>query len=372
MSPRLAIAARRVEGLSGAARIIEREVRAAACAGWSVHVFGERLDEEGLRAAGATPHRVLRWPWGSWFKRRVFAAVAGRMTGGFDLIHGHGDLLDQDLLSLHNCVHAAYEARTGSSLPEDDAVGRIHARQLSQRRFRLLAANSRLMREDVARRFGVPESMIEVVYPGFDPSRFGPGQRGRYGRGLRAELGLEEDALLFGLITSGDFEKRGLAVFLRAFAALARAFPSAKALVVGKEARPEPYRRLASELGIGMKVTFRPPHGEVERLYHALDVSVHAAPWEEFGMTILEALACGIPVVTGIRVGAAELLSGEAREGILDGTSPEALSAAMLRLALEPERRRRLAARGPAAAARCSWEAHGRSVLALYERLLKR
>ena len=67
-----------------------------------------------------------------------------------------GDLLDQDLLSLHNCVHAAHEAATGRHLPARDAVGRMHALQLSQRRFRLLAATSRLMKDDVARRFGVP------------------------------------------------------------------------------------------------------------------------------------------------------------------------------------------------------------------------
>ena len=372
MNLRLALVARRVEGLSGAARIILEEARAAADADWEVHVFAEKLDREAILAVGAAPRPVLRWPWGSWLKRRAFAATAGRMVRGFDLVHGHGDLLDQDLLSLHNCVHAAHEAATGAPLPADDAVGRMHALQLRERRFRLLAANSRLMKDDVVRRFGVPPELVEGVYPGFEPSRFKPGDRERLGQSLRAETGIPPDAVLFGLVTSGDFEKRGLPVFLKAFAAVARECPQARALVAGKEARPGPYLRLAAELGISDKVVFRQPMTAVERLYHALDVYVHAARWEEFGMTVLEALACGVPVLTGRSVGACELLSGEAREGILDDLSPEVLAAAMLPLAREPERRARRAALGPAAAAPCAWPRHALSVLALYERLTKK
>jgi UDP-glucose:(heptosyl)LPS alpha-1,3-glucosyltransferase len=370
--PRLAIASRRVEGLSGAVRLILEEARAAAAAGWDVDVVSERLDVAAVEAAGARARRVPRWPWGSWLKRRAFAALAGRRAAGADVVHGHGDLLEQDLLSLHNCVHAAHEAATGAPLPASDAVGRLHALQLSGRRFRLLAANSRLMKDDVTRRFGVPAELIEVAYPGFDPERFRPADRARLGAGLRAELGLGSGRPLFGLITSGDFEKRGLAAFLRAFAAAARAVPDARALVVGKETRPRRYLELAAELGIADKVAFRAPAPDPERMYHALDVYVHAARWEEFGMTVLEALACGVPALCGARVGAAELLSGESRALVVAEPSAEALAAAMLVLAREPERRARLAAAGAAAAAPHTLAAHGKRVLSFYERLLKK
>jgi UDP-glucose:(heptosyl)LPS alpha-1,3-glucosyltransferase len=369
---RLALASRRVEGLSGAVRLILAEAEAAVRDGWEVHVFAERLDDDAVRAAGAVPRRVPRWPWGSWLKRRAFAAAAGRMTGGFDLVHGHGDLLRQDLLSLHNCVHAAREAATGGPLPASDAVGRLHALQLSEGRFRLVAANSRLMKADLERRFGVPPELIEVVYPGFDARRFAVADRERLGPPLRAELGVPEDALLFGLVTSGDFEKRGLPDFLRAFARVAREEPRARALVVGKEARPGRYRRLAAELGVEDRVSFRPPLGEVERFYHALDAYVHAARWEEFGMTVLEAMACGVPAVVSAGTGAAELAAGPARELVLPEPSPEALAAAMLRLAREPALRAALAAEGPGLAAPHTLDAHGRRVAALYERLRKK
>jgi UDP-glucose:(heptosyl)LPS alpha-1,3-glucosyltransferase len=369
--PRLALASRRVEGLSGAVRLILEEARAAADAGWRVDVYSEKIDAAAVRAVGANPRRIPSWPWGSWLKRRAFAALAGSAARGRDVIHGHGDLLRQDLLSLHNCVHAAHEAATGSPLPASDAVGRMHALQLSQRRFRLLAANSRLMKDDVIRRFGVSPEMIEVVYPGFDPARFRAEDRARYGSPLRAELGLAADQPLFGLITSGDFEKRGLTPFLRAFAAVSRDIPAARALIVGKEARPRPYLKLAADLRIADKIFFRAPVLEVERLYHSLDVYVHAAKWEEFGMTILEALACGVPVVAGTKVGASELLEGSAREFVLAELSPEALAGAMMKLARDPALRARLSSNGSAAAP-LTLAAHGRAVLSLYERLLKK
>jgi UDP-glucose:(heptosyl)LPS alpha-1,3-glucosyltransferase len=232
--PRLALASRRVKGLSGAVRLILEEARAAAAAGWDVDVYSEKIDAEAVSAAGAKPLQIARWPWGSWVKRRAFATLAGRAARGHDVIHGHGDLLEQDLLSLHNCVHAAFEATTGRPLPESDAVGRLHAIQLTEGRFKLLAANSKLMKDDVVRRFGVPQEKTEVVYPGFDPKRFRPVDRALLGAGLRAELGLAAGQPLFGLITSGDFEKRGLTPFLRAFAAVAREVPTARALVVGR------------------------------------------------------------------------------------------------------------------------------------------
>ena len=370
--PRLALASRRVEGLSGAVRLILEEARAAAGAGWNVDVYSEKIDAAAVRAVGANPYRMPRWPWGSWLKRRAFAGLAGRAARGHDVVHGHGDLLRQDLLSLHNCVHAAHEAATGEPLPTNDAVGRLHAVQLTQRRFRLLAANSRLMKNDVMRRFDVPQEMIEVVYPGFDPERFRAGDRTKCGAALRGELGLTVDQPLFGLITSGDFEKRGLTPFLRAFAAVSREVPGARALIVGKEARPGPYLKLAAELRISDKVFFREPIAEVERLYHGIDIYVHAAKWEEFGMTVLEALACGVATITGAKVGAAELVDEQTREFVLEEISPEALASAMMRLARDPALRARLSRSGPAAAAPFTLAAHGRSVLSLYERLLKK
>ena len=89
-------------------------------------------------------------------------------------------------------------------------------------------------------------------------------------------------------------------------------------------------------------------------------------------MTVLEALACGVPTIAGTKVGAAELLDGNLREFVIDEIRPEPLAAAMLRLAKDSSLRARLASAGPAVAAPYTLAAHGSAVLSLYERLLKK
>lgn len=370
MKKRLAVASRRVQGFSGAARMIVEHARRLSRGDWEVHVFAEKLDRKALLEAGAVPHWVPGWPWGSWMKRRAFAAAADGMTKTFDLVHGHGDLLDQDVLSLHNCVHAAHERLHGTPLPASDAVGRMHALQLEGRRFRALVANSKLMKDDVTRRFGVPAESVSVIYPGYDACRFNTGGREDFSARMRTELGVKRGELLYGLVTSGDFEKRGVKPFLRAFAAVARKRPEARALVVGKESRPGPYLALVRELGVADRVAFREPIAEVWRYYHALDVYVHPARWEEFGMSVLEALACGLPVISGASVGACELLKGEARDFALGDPSGEELESAMLSLA-DPAARARVGALGPAAAMPCAWDRSAAALLGLYESLIR-
>ena len=76
MKKRVAVAARRVQGLSGAARMILEHARRLVIHDWEVHVFSEKLDKKAIVDAGAVPHWVPAWPWGSWLKRRAFQNVA--------------------------------------------------------------------------------------------------------------------------------------------------------------------------------------------------------------------------------------------------------------------------------------------------------
>src|SRR5262249_45143797 len=145
----------------------------------------------------------------------------------------------------------------------------------------------------------------------------------------RAELRFRDSDVVLGLITSGDFKKRGVGEFLDALCALRAETGELrmKALVMGKEGRLGPYLQRAAALGLSDVVRCHPATPDVERFYHALDVYVHPAHYEEFGQSVQEALACGLPVVTTRKVGAAELLAGAAREGVIDRLDTPALAA---------------------------------------------
>lgn len=340
--------------------------------GWDVHVYGQKLDGERLKASGATPHVLSTWFLRGYWRRRAFAWLFEKEIEGerFDLVWGHGDTFVQDVLSLHNCVHAAHEAVVSRQLPEDSSVGRMHSRVLKEKNFKLLIANSKLMREEVSRRFAVEQRRMTVIYPGYDPERFNPEGRVRLRVAVRGELKIGPETVLAGFITSGDFAKRGLAIFLEALTRLNTPLkPKIAALVMGREGQLAGYQAQAARSGV--KVLFLEPSSEIERFYHGLDIYVHPALYEEFGQSVQEALACGLPVLTTPKVGAAELLAGESRDGLVAENSPSALAARLAELAGDPEKRRRMGRAGAQSVLGNSWDENFRRTRSCYEELLR-
>jgi UDP-glucose:(heptosyl)LPS alpha-1,3-glucosyltransferase len=366
---RVAIACRRVVGVGGTTTTVLEHARRLSDLGVAVEVFGQELDRGRIRAAGARPRQLRSWPWGN--QRQAFARSFVRAAAGrFDLVHGHGDLYAQDILSLHNCLHATHEAVHGGPLAATSIRGRLHQEQLEGRRFRILIDISKLMRDDVAERFAVPLAQIRVIYPGYDAARFRAADRAQWREAERAALGVGTNQVLVGVITSGDFVKRGVRPFLVAVGSLSKSVRERLRIVIaGKEPRIGDYRALAEESGYGPQTRFMAPVLAVERLYHALDLYVHPAPFEEFGQSVQEALACGIPVLAGKQVGAAELMAAEAREWLLDGSHPEAMASRLERLVEDAPLRTRLGALGPEAVAGNTWEANFAATLACYDQL---
>lgn len=110
-----------------------------------------------------------------------------------------------------------------------------------------------------------------------------------------------------------------------------------------------PHRDELEALAAGAPVTF---HGHVEsradlsRRIAAADVSLSVCPSETFGLAVLEALACGTPVVTADRGGARELV--DATSGAWGAPEADVLADAVLRVAARPPATRRAAARARA------------------------
>jgi UDP-glucose:(heptosyl)LPS alpha-1,3-glucosyltransferase len=145
-----------------------------------------------------------------------------------------------------------------------------------------------------------------------------------------------------------------------------------RAIVIGKERRMDSFRNLARDLGIGARVRFLPPSPDVQRFYHALDVFVYPAFFEEFGQSVQEAMACGVPVLTSTRVGAAELLNREGRDMLLDAPDEDLLAWRLEELIVRPELRRRWGEASAVAARENTWDRNFRRTCELYEALLDR
>lgn len=321
--PRTLVIIRNAAQMTGSLAIVLALAKRFRSLGWTVDVLGEKVHAALFAETGAHVFRTLPMPLIKGYRRRrAFAWQCDRLLRRrkYDLVIGHGDALHQDVLFLHNLIHRAHELIPGGTAGRLASAGRFHEDILTRGSFRICIVNSELMRLDLVSRFGIPPERVHVVYPGYDPNRFHPEDQDDQAyirRLIRGQLGIADDCVLLGMVTSGDFRKRGLSVLLETYSKTraelaARCEPKIQSalLVVGKD-RADHYQEQIRSLGLGSDVHFLPPRTDVENLFRALDIFVYPAFIEEFGLVVEEAMACGIPVVTTHRVGAAELMGDD-------------------------------------------------------------
>ena len=160
---------------------------------------------------------------------------------------------------------------------------------------------------DLLRLYGAAPERISTVPCGVDLDEFGPGDR----LALRRELGLDPDEFLV-LQLGRLVPRKGIDNVIRAMAHLSRERPVRLLVVGGESSEPDEkatpeiarLRAIARDCGVADRVTFtgRRPREELRRYYGAADVFVTTPWYEPFGITPLEAMACGTPVI-GAAVG---------------------------------------------------------------------
>ncbi|HEX7081015.1 MAG TPA: glycosyltransferase family 4 protein [Gammaproteobacteria bacterium] len=209
-----------------------------------------------------------------------------------------------------------------------------------------VVANSELVKRALIEHFRLDAGRVIVHYPGYDSRRFTARDRAAASAAARRELGLDAHAPVVGFVTSGDFAKRGLDIFLAAAERIAEARPDVRFLVVGAKRLPEFAAR--HELVRDGRLAYSPKGVRPERSFAALDIFLYPARFEEFGMVVSEAQACGVPVLTSRRVGAAECLPAEYDGWVLDEPDAEQFARRALALLADDTARRRLAVAGAA------------------------
>ena len=130
-------------------------------------------------------------------------------------------------------------------------------------------------------------------------------------------------------------------------------------------------RPLARDLGIERRVVFAGRTGDeaLRALYHAAVALVYPSLGEGFGLPIIEAMACGCPVVTS-NISSMPEVAGEAAL-LVDPHDVNALASALSRLLTEPGLRAGMMARGRARAARFTWDAAAQQTLRCYDEAVR-
>jgi D-inositol-3-phosphate glycosyltransferase len=176
---------------------------------------------------------------------------------------------------------------------------------------------------DLQRHYRTPPSRTRMIPCGFDPDELQPVDRGE----ARERLGVPADRPIV-LQLGRMVPRKGVDTVIRALGILERhhALRPLLLIVGGESPTPDPVltpeigrlQRIAAEEGVAADVRFvgQRPRSELRYFYSAADVFVTMPWYEPFGITPVEAMACGIPVI-GARVGGVQYSVEDGRTGFL-------------------------------------------------------
>jgi glycosyltransferase involved in cell wall biosynthesis len=226
---------------------------------------------------------------------------------------------------------------------------------------RLVLVPSESTRRDLVRLLGVDSGRVRVI-PYAAAAHFRPVPTGA--ERLATAYGVRAPYFLY----VGTLEPRkNLPRALRAFARVAPTLRDHSFVLVGQPGwQYEAVLREASRPELAGRVTFvgYVPEEDLPALYSHATALVYPSLYEGFGLPVVEAMACGTPVLTSRSSSLAEIAEGAAR--LVDPADEAALTAGLLDLATDRDLAADLAARGRARAAEFSWDRTGRETAAAY------
>jgi glycosyltransferase involved in cell wall biosynthesis len=214
------------------------------------------------------------------------------------------------------------------------------------RRSAAVVADSESTRADLVQSYRIPLDKIHVIYPGYDPSVYFP-------NGVERAAGEPPYLLYVGNL----LPHKNLLVLLDALALLRRQTPAR--LIVrgdGQPAYAHAVRQRVEALGLTESVSFQgyADHGTLRELYARAACVVLPSLREGFGLPVLEAMACGTPVITSNGSSLPEV-GGDAALTVDAGDTAE-LADAMHRVLVDPDLQADLRDRGLKRAATFSWQ----------------
>ena len=217
---------------------------------------------------------------------------------------------------------------------------------------RVVLVVSQSTRRDVLRLYGVPPEKIHVVMAGYESDRFTPD-------GPAADPVGSPYALYVGNV----MPHKNLLRLVEAFARVAKRLPLTLVLRgSGRAPHVRALRQRIDALSLGDRVDWRPyePPEQLPALYRGARMLLLPSLYEGFGLTALEAMACGTPVVTSNVSSLPEVVGDAAL--LVDPEDTAAMAAAMARIIDDHAIAKTLRERGPARAQAFSWENTARAV----------
>ena len=347
--------------------------------GHEVHVFANSWDSSS--DPRITFHQIPILTFCSPVKNLTFALNTKRLLKEetFDIVSGFSQIYPQDIYRMGDGLHLHFlHTQSPYALlrflkylnPRHLSILFIEKQIFKPQHYHYLIANSEMGKHHAMNYYQVPEDRIEVIYNGVDLEKFNPIVRETYRSSIRKELNISDQDTVI-LFVSRNYKRKGLHYLIESLSLLREKAHSIKVVVVGR-GNPKPYQHLASKRGISDNILFVGEEKTLEKYYGASDLLVLPTLYDPFSNVCLEALACGLPVITTKSNGAAEIIEeGENGYIIEDARDIEGI-AQKISLLLSKEKREEMRNHAAISAKKYTIAKNARRTCALYEKIFTR
>lgn len=330
---RLAIVRQKYRPDGGAERFISRALEALGSEQLDLNIITRSW--QGTPNPGWHLHICNPAKYGRVSRERGFAQAARACweREKFDIVQSHERIAGCDIFRAGDGVHRVWleqRARIVSPLqrlsaalsPYHRYVLRAEAEMFHSPALKAVICNSQMVKRDIMRHFRLDADKIHVIYNAIDTHRFQPASAAsRYA--TRQQLNLPREATVLIYVGSG-FERKGLKAAIEAIAHSDRYL-----IVVGQDKQLKRYQQLANQLNCLDRLRFVGVQQDVQPFYHAADALLLPTLYDPFPNVVLEAMACGLAVITSTGCGGAEFIEQGKQGFVCDALDIKALNEAV-------------------------------------------
>lgn len=215
---------------------------------------------------------------------------------------------------------------------------------------------------------GLPPDKLTCVHSAVDTDKYRPGCEREW---LQHELGLAADQKLIGMAAQ-FIERKGHQTLLDAIPDILQRHPKTRFLLFGQGPLHEHIQQRTREHGLTEQVLFPGFRKDLHRILPCLDILVHPAFMEGLGVTLLQAAACGIPIVAGRAGGIPEIVHEKHNGYLMQPGDVQALAQRVNQLLDDPAQARQFGQAGRSLALQhFSIEAMVSGNLSIYHAMLR-
>jgi glycosyltransferase involved in cell wall biosynthesis len=272
--------------------------------GFEVTVIASKVDASLIKHLNIKALTIWQPPLGDALLNKYFSWRAQQIcaNNNFKIVVGFGDIIKQNIFVLQNLAPSSVESAV-----------------LINGKYNVVLVSSNLMKNEISSKMKIDFKKVQVCYPTFSREIYHTKNKLQNRVQARNKLGLNENDQVVGVNVGSDISASGLDY---AFSAIKKYNGTTKhnenanfknltilkALVRASPDKQDDIKKLAVESGVADIIKFIDEGVSAETFYHAVDVYFLPARHEPFGRTVLEAMACGLPVLSSNQAGVSEII----------------------------------------------------------------